>query len=121
MVQVRDYERVAGSGWPAAGVERVEALVAGTAADGSVEGADLRGRWVFDTRPTPPARPGRVALLQHFRGWRVRTAQDRFDPSVAGLMDFRPPQPRGGVAFGYVLPTSRREALVEYTSSPARC
>ena len=30
-------------------------------------------------------------------------------------MDFRPPQPPGGVAFGYVLPTSPREALVEYT------
>jgi hypothetical protein len=30
-------------------------------------------------------------------------------------MDFRPPQPPRGVAFGYVLPTPPREALVEYT------
>jgi len=115
MVRSRDYERVAGQRLAAAGVERVEALVDGITADGRIQGAGLRGRWVFDTRPTPPARPGRVALLQHFRGWSVRTASDRFDPSVAGLMDFRPPQPRGGVAFGYVLPTSPREALVEYT------
>ena len=115
MVRSRDYERVAGERLARTGVERVEALVAGITADGRVDGAGLRGRWVFDTRPTPPARPGRVALLQHFRGWTVRTASDRFDPSVAGLMDFRPPQPRGGVAFGYVLPTSPREALVEYT------
>ena len=115
MVRSRDYERVAGQRLVRAGVERVEALVRRVTADGGVEGAGLRGRWVFDTRPAPPAAPGRVALLQHFRGWTVRTAQDRFDPAVAGLMDFRPPQPRGGVAFGYVLPTSPREALVEYT------
>ena len=115
MIRSRDYERVATQRLVRAGVQRIEALVSRTAPDGTVEGADVRGRWVFDTRPTPPARPGRVALLQHFRGWEVRTASDRFDPSVAGLMDFRPPQPRGGVAFGYVLPTSRREALVEYT------
>jgi lycopene beta-cyclase len=115
MVRSRDYERVASQRLTRTGVERVEALVPGITADGRVEGADLQGRWVFDTRPTPPVQQGRVALLQHFRGWTVRTAQDRFDPSVAGLMDFRPPQPRGGVAFGYVLPTSPREALVEYT------
>ncbi len=115
MIRSRDYERVAQERLVRAGVERIEALVSRITADGRVEGADVRGRWVFDTRPTSPARRGRVALLQHFRGWTVRTAQDRFDPSVAGLMDFRPPQPRGGVAFGYVLPTSPREALVEYT------
>jgi lycopene beta-cyclase len=115
MVRSRDYERVAAERLSRAAVERVEALVTRITDDGCVVGADLRGRWVFDTRPTPPARPGRVALLQHFRGWTVRTASDRFDPSVAGLMDFRPPQPAGGVAFGYVLPTAPREALVEYT------
>ena len=115
MIRSRDYERVAAQRLARAGVERVEALVPGITAGGCVEGADLRGRWVFDTRPAAPAAPGRVALLQHFRGWTVRTSQDRFDPAVAGLMDFRPPQPTAGVAFGYVLPTSPREALVEYT------
>ena len=115
MVRSRDYERVAAERLRRTAVERVEALVAGITSDGVVEGAGLAGRWVFDTRPAPPARPGRVALLQHFRGWSVRTQADRFDPTVAGLMDFRPPQPRGGVAFGYVLATSPREALVEYT------
>jgi lycopene beta-cyclase len=79
------------------------------------EGLELSARWVFDTRPAAPARPGRVRLLQHFRGWTVRTATDAFDPARAGLMDFRVPQPPGGVAFGYVLPTSSCEALVEYT------
>ena len=115
MVRSRDYERVAAERLARTDVVRVEARVERITGDGVVQGADVAGRWVFDTRPTPPARPGRVALLQHFRGWFVRTASDAFDPEVAGLMDFRPPQPPGGVAFGYVLPTSRREALVEYT------
>ena len=115
MIRSRDYERVAAERLARTGVQRVEATVGTVHPDGVVAGADVAGRWVFDTRPVPPARPGRVALLQHFRGWFVRTPQDRFDPQVAGLMDFRPPQPPGGVAFGYVLPTSRREALVEYT------
>jgi lycopene beta-cyclase len=89
-----------------------------TSVDGGVvvgDGLRLDADLVFDTRPAPPARPGRTALLQHFRGWFVRTEQDAFDPSVAGLMDFRTPQPSRGVAFRYVLPTSSREALVEHT------
>lgn len=117
-VRSADFER-----WAAGrlgGVQRltgtVTAVVDGVdAARVRGEGVDLAARWVFDTRPAPPARPGRVALLQHFRGWTVRTSADAFDRARAGLMDFRVPQPAGGVAFGYVLPTSAREALVEYT------
>lgn len=118
MIRSRDYERVAAARLEGTDVRRVEALVTGVEDGPSravVHGADLSARWVFDTRPTRPTAPGRVALLQHFRGWFVRTSQDAFDPGVAGLMDFRPPQPPCGVAFGYVLPTSPREALVEYT------
>ncbi|WP_036555294.1 lycopene cyclase family protein [Nocardiopsis sp. CNT312] len=75
----------------------------------------LTASWVFDSRPPSPPPRGRTHLLQHFRGWFVRTASDAFDPRAAVLMDLRPPQPPAGVAFGYVLPLSRREALVEYT------
>jgi lycopene beta-cyclase len=124
MIRSADYERVASARLAATAVERVEGLVTGvdergdlvTVSGPGVDGAEpLRARWVFDTRPARPAGPGKVALLQHFRGWFVRTAEDAFDPSVAGLMDFRPAQPPRGVTFGYVLPTSPREALVEYT------
>ena len=123
MVRSVDYQRWAGE--RLAGVERRTATVTAIQ-DGpdtavvrgeGVEGGSfaLRARWVFDTRPAAPSRPGRTRLLQHFRGWFVRTRVDAFDPGLAGLMDFRVPQPRGGVAFGYLLPTSPREALVEYT------
>ncbi len=124
MIRSRDYERVAAARLAATDVRRVEGLVTGIDQRGDVvtvsgpgvgDEEPLRARWAFDTRPTPPAAGGRIALLQHFRGWFVRTREDAFDQSVAGLMDFRPKQPPGGVAFGYVLPTSAREALVEYT------
>ncbi|MEU5365893.1 lycopene cyclase family protein [Streptomyces sp. NPDC005925] len=75
----------------------------------------LRARRVFDSRPLPALPPARTRLLQHFRGWFVRTDTGGFDPAVADLMDFRVPQPEHGLAFGYVLPLAPDRALVEYT------
>ncbi len=57
---------------------------------------------------------GTYHLLQHFKGWMVETAEAVFDPTVAGFMDFSISQDEG-TAFMYVLPTSTRSALVEYT------
>ncbi|WP_405512888.1 lycopene cyclase family protein [Streptomyces canus] len=75
----------------------------------------LRARHVFDSRPPRSLPPARTQLMQHFRGWFVRTDAERFDPAVADLMDFRVPQPRHGLAFGYTLPLAPDRALVEYT------
>ncbi|MET8010111.1 lycopene cyclase family protein [Streptomyces sp. NPDC005271] len=131
MLRSGDFEAFVGrrtDGHP--GFRRVVAAVH-TVADGpggaEVRGADgagkpvvLRGRWAFDSRPPRRLPPARTTLLQHFRGWFVRTERPRFDPAVADLMDFRTPQPAIGLSFGYVLPLSAREALVEYTEfSPA--
>lgn len=58
--------------------------------------------------------PATVSLLQHFRGWRIRTASAMFDADVATMMDFRVDQ-ANGVCFVYVLPYSDNEALVECT------
>ncbi|BBH71675.1 lycopene cyclase [Actinoplanes sp. OR16] len=78
-------------------------------------------RWVLDSRPARPVKPGHTFWLQHFRGWWVRSEAALFDPASAVLMDFRTPQPARGVSFGYVLPTSAHTALIEYTEfSPAR-
>lgn len=58
-------------------------------------------------------------LLQHFIGWEVEAEHDCFDPALATLMDFRCDQSRG-IHFLYVLPFSKRRALVESTLfSPA--
>jgi lycopene beta-cyclase len=53
-------------------------------------------------------------LLQHFKGWVVRTPEDSFDPERFTMMDFRLLWPNS-TSFTYVLPISKREALVEFT------
>ena len=81
----------------------------------------IEARWVLDSRPARPRRPATTALLQHFRGWTVRFPADVLDPAAPVFMDFTVPQPRSGVAFGYVLPDDARTGLVEYTEfSPQR-
>ncbi len=123
MLRSTDVERAVRARLAAAGVPLVEAVVDELVpAPGGVRvgvGGPL-ARAVLDTRPVPlPRAPGTTTLLQHFLGHRVRAARPVFDPGAVTLMDFRVPQPAGGVAFGYVLPTSEREALVEYTEFSA--
>ena len=77
--------------------------------------ASVSARWVFDSTGVAPgpALPAPRAGLR-FLGHHVVTDHDAFDPTTPTLMDFRTDQSRG-VAFVYVLPTSARTALVEYT------
>lgn len=65
-------------------------------------------------RPELPKQQGTHFLLQHFTGWWIETAEDKFDPNSGVLMDFRTPQ-YGSARFFYLLPLSKRRALVEYT------
>ncbi|MBZ4044025.1 lycopene cyclase family protein [Flavobacterium hibisci] len=53
-------------------------------------------------------------LQQHFVGWFVKSENEIFNPEQATFMDFSVEQ-RGNTRFMYVLPTSKTEALVEYT------
>jgi len=53
-------------------------------------------------------------LNQHFLGWFIKTETDVFDDQEATFMDFTVDQ-KGNTRFMYVLPTSKREALFEYT------
>lgn len=82
----------------------------------TVDGRTFRARWVLDSRfylRDFVVDEHRYHLLrQHFHGWIVRARRDAFDPSVATLLDFRAGV-RSGTGFFYVLPFSRREALVE--------
>ena len=54
------------------------------------------------------------SLLQHFKGWNIRTVDPVFNSKVGRLMDFSISQ-ENGTTFMYVLPSSSTEALVEYT------
>jgi lycopene beta-cyclase len=79
---------------------------------------EYRARYAFDSRPPELAklqRPERHRyLLQHFLGWEIETEQDVFDSETVEFMDFRGEQQREA-RFIYVLPFSKRRALVEYT------
>lgn len=53
-------------------------------------------------------------LQQHFVGWFVKTEVEVFNPDEVTFMDFSVEQ-KQNTRFMYVLPTSKTEALVEYT------
>lgn len=55
-----------------------------------------------------------IQFLQHFKGKFIKTNKPCFDKSTMTYMDFRIDQ-AGDCRFGYVLPFSDTEALVEYT------
>lgn len=82
-----------------------------------VSGQSLTARWVFDSRFNwKTFNPIQThSLRQYFVGWEIETAEDTFDPETPTLMDFRTPQ-KQAMRFFYVLPFSKRRALVEYVT-----
>ena len=54
------------------------------------------------------------SLIQHFKGIEVQVDEDFFNPHQARFMDFNVTQQFGN-SFMYVLPTSKKTALVEFT------
>ena len=82
----------------------------------TVDGFTYEAEYIFSSVLTKPPLLNKKQhyLLQHFRGWWIETESDSFDPEQADLMNFNVPQTQG-CTFVYVLPLSRRQALVEYT------
>jgi len=120
MLRSSDYYRLVESETAGLDVVPIESAVTSLDDDGArvvvrTPAGDVAARWVFDSRPAPPARAGVTTLLQHFRGAVVRTADDVFDADLPTLMDFTTAQPPRGLSFGYCLPLDARRALVEYT------
>jgi lycopene beta-cyclase len=54
-------------------------------------------------------------IWQHFLGWKIKTQEPLFNPEQITYMDMRVPAVPNGLAFAYVLPETKSEALVEYT------
>ena len=55
-----------------------------------------------------------IRLLQHFKGWVIETEEDFFDQDEFVFMDFRLKW-QNSTSFNYVLPITKRKALVEFT------
>lgn len=83
------------------------------------DGRQIAAEWIFDSRyqiPTEAERHQMQApyLLQHFKGYVVRSQQNIFEPHTATFMDFRLPQ-QNETRFVYIMPFSANEALIEFT------
>ncbi|NNK83279.1 MAG: lycopene cyclase [Flavobacteriaceae bacterium] len=55
-----------------------------------------------------------TTLIQHFKGWLIKTEEDTFNENIFTKMDYRL-KDGNQTTFMYVLPYSKREALVEFT------
>ena len=72
---------------------------------------------VFDSRIPPDfykKEDSYTRLLQHFKGWVIETEEDSFDSEEFVIMDYRLKW-KNSTSFNYVLPVSKRKALVEFT------
>jgi len=80
-----------------------------------IENQEFEAEYIFSSIPLTLKRENKKhELLQHFKGWFIKTKKSVFNPNEATLMDFRIPQ-NGDCRFVYVLPFNENEALVEYT------
>lgn len=82
----------------------------------SSAGEQYKAGYIFSSvlLQPPQLSKGQYYLLQHFRGWWIETEEDFFNPAEADMMNFKTSQGHG-CAFVYVLPVTKRRALVEYT------
>ena len=72
---------------------------------------------IFDSRVSPEfnAEQHRYhSLIQHFRGWFIKTEKPIFDPQTFVMMDYRLKW-KDSTSFTYILPSSPNQALVEFT------
>jgi len=80
------------------------------------QGQKFEAEFIFNSIlfQKPQLKQNEYWLIQHFKGWYIRTKEKSFDRDSATLMDFRCNQ-QHGTTFFYVLPLSDNEALIEYT------
>ncbi|TAF95087.1 MAG: hypothetical protein EAZ32_13880 [Cytophagia bacterium] len=93
-------------------VQNNESTAAFTVHNGTQQWA---AKQVFNSLPPKIKKtPDHVCLQQHFKGWFLQTDTDAFDEDTVTMMDFSIEQ-HNDVRFVYILPFSKREALVEIT------
>lgn len=81
------------------------------------EQGTYRASHIFDSRIPPDFESDQYnyhSLIQHFRGWFIKTEKPIFDASSFVMMDYRLKW-KDSTSFIYVLPSSSTQALVEFT------
>ncbi len=82
----------------------------------STQKATYKAAIVFDSRVPEEwsTDPNSLRIYQHFRGWRIKTVKNVFDPESFTMMDYRLGF-EDSCCFTYILPISSKEALIEFT------
>lgn len=75
---------------------------------------ELTAKLVVDTRPPKKISHNDSILWQSFVGYEIQTQSDYFLPEKMVLMDFDHTF-KNGLGFIYILPTTEKKALIEYT------
>ena len=82
------------------------------------ESDEFNADWIFDStfliKQFNPEKRNIHLLMQHFRGWEIKTEKPAFDPDAVTMFDFRTLQD-GAMRFIYLLPFTYTHALIEYT------
>lgn len=98
-------------------VEQVTSLTQGEIVTVTTQQHSYTASHVFDSRIpdafTLESQPS-ISIIQHFKGWVIKTETDTFDDSKITMMDYRL-KDGDQTTFTYVLPFSKTEALVEFT------
>ena len=63
-------------------------------------------------------KPKHINYVQHFKGWIIETEKDSFNVDCPVFMDFNVEQ-HNDCRFVYIIPLSKRQALIEYTGFSA--
>lgn len=75
---------------------------------------EIHAHYAYDSIVKKMPVEDKLFVWQHFLGWEIEMPEDTFDDEVATFMDFRIDQ-AGETRFVYVLPFSKRRALIEAT------
>jgi lycopene beta-cyclase len=76
---------------------------------------EYKASHVFDSRlPENFSPKNSINILQHFKGWFIEAENEVFDPERFCMMDYNQTK-TPETAFMYILPFSKKRALVEYT------
>ena len=75
---------------------------------------EFTAKQVLDTRPPKQVSHHDSVLWQSFVGYEIQTESDYFSPEQMVLMEFDHTF-KSGLAFTYILPTTEKKALIEYT------
>ncbi|MDT0559453.1 lycopene cyclase family protein [Ichthyenterobacterium sp. W332] len=81
------------------------------------QNTSYKTNYIFDSRIPEDYFSGKdnyTRVFQHFKGWIIETETDTFNPESFTVMDYRIKH-NNDTTFTYVLPLTKRKALVEFT------